>query len=71
MAQGLVRDMMRLPDGEMTKEVVGAEIDRVLGLESVKSLLAKAHVQPTPVKGNGGQDDGGSAAFTATAKAQI
>lgn len=70
MAQGLVRDMMRLPSGEMTKEIIAGEIDRVLGLESVKGILAKAHVQPTPPAGGGGGGTGGGT-YTATAKAQI
>ena len=50
MAQGLVKKMLRVP-ADATKEVIAGEIDKVLADETVRGILAQAHID-LPMIGN-------------------
>ena len=59
MAQALVKKMLQLPEGELTKEVIAGEIDNLLADEVVKNTISKFHIDKPPVI-NSTSDNGGT-----------
>jgi len=59
MAQALVKKMLQLPEGELTKEVIAGEIDKLLADEVVKNAISKFHIDKPPFINNTG-DNGGT-----------
>ena len=57
MAQSLVKKMVHIQDGATDAEITG-EIDKVLADETVKGILAKAHIDTVPPVATGEQDAG-------------
>jgi hypothetical protein len=51
MAQALVKKMLQLPEGELTKEVIAGEIDKLLADEVVKNTISKFHIDKPPFIG--------------------
>jgi hypothetical protein len=51
MAQALVKKMLQLPEGELTKEVIAGEIDKLLADEMVKNAISKFHIDKPPFIG--------------------
>lgn len=63
MAQALVKKMLQLPEGELTKEVVAGEIDKLLADEVVKNAISKFHIDKPPVINNTDDNGGTSSAL--------
>jgi len=63
MAQALVKKMLQLPEGELTKEVIAGEIDNLLADEVVKNTISKFHIDKPPVINNTGDNGGTSSAL--------
>ena len=63
MAQALVKKMLQLPEGELTKEVIAGEIDKLLADEVVKNTISKFHIDKPPVINNTGDNGGTSSAL--------
>ena len=63
MAQALVKKMLQLPEGEMTKEVIAGEIDKLLTDEVVKNTISKFHIDKPPVINNISDNGGTSSAL--------
>lgn len=63
MAQALVKKMLQLPEGELTKEVIAGEIDNLLADEVVKNTISKLHIDKPPFINNTGDNDGTSSAL--------
>lgn len=63
MAQALVKKMLQLPEGELTKEVIAGEIDKLLADEMVKNAISKFHIDKPPVINNTGDNGGTSSAL--------
>src|SRR5690606_37255443 len=63
MAQALVKKMLQLPEGELTKEVIVGEIDKLLADEVVKNAISKFHIDKPPFINNTGDNDGTSSAL--------
>jgi len=63
MAQALVKKMLQLPEGELTKEVIAGEIDKLLADEVVKNAINKFHIDKPPVINNTGDNGGTSSAL--------
>ena len=63
MAQALVKKMIQLPEGELTKEVIAGEIDNLLADEVVKNTISKFHIDKPPVINNIGDNGGTSSAL--------
>jgi len=63
MAQALVKKMLHLPEGELTKEVIAGEIDKLLADEVVKNTISKFHIDKPPVINNIGDNGGTSSAL--------
>ena len=62
MAQALVKKMLQLPEGELTKEVIVGEIDKLLADEVVKNTISKFHIDKPPVINNT-SDNGGTSSL--------
>lgn len=60
MAQALVKKMLQLPEGELTKEIITGEIDNLLADEVVKNTISKFHIDKPPFIGGDGDDGGAS-----------
>ena len=63
MAQALVKKMLQLPEGELTKEVIAGEIDNLLADEVVKNTISKFHIDKPPVINNTSDNGGTSSAL--------
>jgi len=63
MAQVLVKKMIQLPEGELTKEVIAGEIDKLLADEVVKNAISKFHIDKPPFINNIGDNGGTSSAL--------
>ena len=63
MAQALVKKMLQLPEGELTKEVIAGEIDKLLTDEVVKNTISKFHIDKPPVINNTSDNGGTSSAL--------
>lgn len=63
MAQALVKKMLQLPEGELTKEVIVGEIDKLLADEVVKNTISKFHIDKPPFINNTGDNGGTSSAL--------
>ncbi len=63
MAQALVKKMLQLPEGELTKEVIAGEIDNLLADEVVKNTISKFHIDKPPFINNIGDNGGTSSAL--------
>ena len=63
MAQALVKKMLQLPEGELTKEVIAGEIDKLLADEVVKNTISKFHIDKPPVINNASDNGGTSSAL--------
>ncbi len=63
MAQALVKKMLQLPEGELTKEVIAGEIDKLLADEVVKNTISKFHIDKPPFINNTGDNGGTSSAL--------
>ena len=63
MAQALVKKMLQLPEGELTKEVITGEIDKLLADEVVKNTISKFHIDKLPFINNTGDNGGTSSAL--------
>ena len=63
MAQALVKKMLQLPEGELTKEVIAGEIDKLLADEMVKNAISKFHIDKPPFINNTGDNGGTSSAL--------
>jgi hypothetical protein len=63
MAQALVKKMLQLPEGELTKEVIAGEIDKLLADEVVKNAISKFHIDKPPFINNTGDNGGTSSAL--------
>ena len=63
MAQALVKKMLQLPEGELTKEVITGEIDKLLADEVVKNTISKFHIDKPPFINNTGDNGGTSSAL--------
>lgn len=63
MAQALVKKMLQLPEGELTKEVIAGEIDNLLADEVIKNTISKLHIDKPPFINNTGDDGGASSAL--------
>lgn len=63
MAQALVKKMLQLPEGELTKEVIAGEIDKLLADEVVKNTISKFYIDKPPFINNTGDNDGTSSAL--------
>jgi len=59
----LVKKMLQLPEGELTKEVIAGEIDNLLADEVVKNTISKFHIDKPPVINNTGDNGGTSSAL--------
>ena len=57
MAQALVKKMLHVQPGATEEEITG-EIDKVLADETIKAVLAQAHVDTVPPVASGEQDSG-------------
>jgi len=60
MAQALVKKMLQLPEGELTKEVIAGEIDNLLADEVVKNTISKLHIDKPPFINSTGDNGGAS-----------
>lgn len=60
MAQALVKKMLQLPEGELTKEVIVGEIDKLLADEVVKNTISKFHIDKPPFINSTGDNGGAS-----------
>jgi len=63
MAQALVKKMLQLPEGELTKEVIAGEIDKLLADEVVKNAISKFHIDKPPFINNTGDNGETSSAL--------
>ena len=63
MAQALIKKMLQLPEGELTKEVIAGEIDKLLADEVVKNAISKFHIDKPPFINNTGDNGGTSSAL--------
>ncbi len=63
MAQALIKKMLQLPEGELTKEVITGEIDNLLADEVVKNTISKFHIDKPPFINNTGDNGGTSSAL--------
>lgn len=63
MAQGLVKKMLRLPENP-TAEQISGEIDSVLADNTVKAVLAQAHIDTVPPQGGTEGSDNSDGFFT-------
>lgn len=63
MAQALVKKMLQLPEGELTKEVIAGEIDKLLADEVVKNTISKFHIDKPPFINNASDNGGTSSAL--------
>ena len=63
MAQALIKKMLQLPEGELTKEVIAGEIDNLLADEVVKNTISKFHIDKPPFINNIGDNGGTSSAL--------
>ena len=63
MAQGLVKKMLRLPENP-TAEQISGEIDSVLADNTVKAVLAQAHIDTVPPAGGTEGNDNNGGFFT-------
>ena len=63
MAQALIKKMLQLPEGELTKEVIAGEIDKLLADEVVKNTISKFHIDKPPVINNTSDNGGTSSAL--------
>ena len=63
MAQALIKKMLQLPEGELTKEVIAGEIDNLLTDEVVKNTISKFHIDKPPFINNTGDNGGTSSAL--------
>ena len=63
MAQALVKKMLQLPEGELTKEFIAGEIDNLLADEVVKNTISKFHIDKPPVINHTGDNGGTSSAL--------
>lgn len=63
MAQGLVKKMLRLPENP-TAEQISGEIDSVLADNTVKAVLAQAHIDTVPPQGGTESNDNSDGFFT-------
>lgn len=63
MAQALIKKMLQLPEGELTKEIIAGEIDKLLADEVVKNTISKFHIDKPPVINNNSDNDGTSSAL--------
>ena len=63
MAQGLVKKMLRLPENP-TAEQISGEIDSVLADNTVKAVLAQAHIVSVPPQGGTEGSDNSDGFFT-------
>lgn len=63
MAQALVKKMLQFPEGELTKEVIAGEIDKLLADEVVKNAISKFHIDKPPVINNTSDNGGTSSAL--------
>src|SRR5690606_33859586 len=63
MAQALIKKMLQLPEGELTKEVIAGEIDNLLADEVVQNTISKFHIDKPPVINNTGDNGGTSSAL--------
>src|SRR5690606_18863302 len=63
MAQALVKKMLQLPEGELTKEVIAGEIDNLLTDEVVQNTISTFHIDKPPVINNTGDSGGTSSAL--------
>ncbi len=63
MAQALVKKMLQLPEGELTKEVIAGEIDKLLTDEVVKNAISKFHIDKPPFINNTSDNGGTSSAL--------
>ena len=60
MAQALIKKMLQLPEGELTKEVIAGEIDNLLADEVVKNTISKLHIDKPPFINSTGDNGGAS-----------
>jgi len=63
MAQALVKKMLQLPEGELTKEVIAGEIDNLLADDVVKNTISKFHIDKPPFINNTSDNSGTSSAL--------
>jgi len=63
MAQALVKKMLQLPEGELTKEAIAGEIDKLLADEVIKNTISKFHIDKPPVINNTSDNGGTSSAL--------
>ncbi|SDO86330.1 hypothetical protein [Selenomonas ruminantium] len=71
MAQGLVKKMLRLPENP-TAEQISGEIDSVLADNTVKAVLAQAHIDTVPPAGSTGEGNNeNSSGYFTTATAAL
>ena len=63
MAQALVKKMLQLPEGELTKEVIAGEIDNLLADDVVQNTISKFHIDKPPVINNTSDNSGTSSAL--------
>src|SRR5690606_21718007 len=63
MDQEMDKKMLQHPEGELTKEVITREIDKLLADEVVKNTISKFHIDKPPFINTTGDDGGTSSAL--------
>ena len=64
MAQSLIKKLLHVSDGATEEQICG-EIDSVLADDTIKAILAQAHIDNVPPTSNP-NEDAGSGLFTKT-----